>query len=76
MDTKQKKRRSAEPAKRPAKAGKAAPARRRKTGAPDTPDREERRRRIQQRRRAKAKIFVAVPIFYVVAAVSVFLCKI
>ena len=55
MDTKQKKRRSAEPAKRPAKAGKAAPARRRKTGAPDTPDREERRRRIQQRRRAKAK---------------------
>lgn len=55
MDTKQKKRRSAQPAKRPAKAGKAAPARRRKTGAPDTPDREERRRRIQQRRRAKAK---------------------
>ena len=55
MDTKQKKRRRAEPAKRPAKAGKAAPARRRKTGAPDTPDREERRRRIQQRRKAKAK---------------------
>lgn len=55
MDTKQKKRRSAAPARRTAKAPKTPPARRRKTGAENTPDRAERQRRIQQRRRAKAK---------------------
>ena len=54
METKQKRRRSAAPA-RGARSSKAAPARRRKTGASDTPDRAERQRRIQQRRRAKAK---------------------
>ncbi len=54
METKQKRRRPAAPAKR-TRASKAAPARRRKTGASDTPDRAERQRRIQQRRRAKAK---------------------
>ena len=61
MDTKEKRRRSTakrSPAKssvRSAKAGKASPARRRKTGAANTPDREERRRRIQKRRKIKAK---------------------
>ena len=54
METKQKRRRSAAPA-RGARSSKAAPARRRKTGASDTPDRAERQRRIQQRRRAKVK---------------------
>lgn len=54
METKQKRRRPAAPDKR-AKASRAAPARRRKTGASNTPDRAERQRRIQQRRRAKAK---------------------
>jgi len=53
MDTKQKRRRSAPPAKR-ARNTKADPSRRRKTGRADTPDRQERQRRIQQRRRAKA----------------------
>lgn len=55
MDTKQKKRRAAPPAKRTARSQKAAPERRRKTGAPNTPDRAERQRRIQQRRKVKAK---------------------
>ena len=54
METKQKRRRSAAPA-RGARSSKAAPARRRKTGTSDTPDRAERQRRIQQRRRAKVK---------------------
>ena len=54
METKQKRRRPAAPAKR-AKASRAAPARRRKTGASNTPDRAERQRSIQQRRKAKAK---------------------
>ena len=54
METKQKRRRPAAPA-RQTKASKAAPARRRKTGASNTPDRAERQRRIQQRRKAKAK---------------------
>ena len=53
MDTKQKKRRPAPKAKTAPKNHKTAPARRRKTAAPDTPDREERRRRIQKRRKAK-----------------------
>ena len=53
MDTKQKRRRSAAPAKG-ARSAKAEPGRRRKTGRADTPDRQERQRRIQQRRRAKA----------------------
>lgn len=53
MDTKQKRRRSAPPTKR-ARSAKAEPSRRRKTGRPDTPDRQERQRRIQQRRRTKA----------------------
>lgn len=70
MDTKEKRRRPAQggksaprtkraaPApKRPAASGsgRAAPERRRKTGAPNTPDRDERQRRIQKRRKAKAK---------------------
>ena len=57
METKQKKRRTQASAKstRSTRSAKAAPARRRKTGAPNTPDRAERQRRIQQRRRAKAK---------------------
>ena len=54
METKQKRRRPAAPA-RQTKASRAAPARRRKTGASNTPDRAERQRRIQQRRKAKAK---------------------
>ena len=54
MDTKQKKRRPAPKAKAAPKNTKTATARRRKTAAPDTPDREERRRRIQKRRKAKA----------------------
>ncbi len=54
METKQKRRRPSAPAKR-AKASRSAPARRRKTGAPNTPDRAERQRRIQQRRKVKAK---------------------
>lgn len=53
MDTKQKRRRSAPPAKR-ARSTKADPSRRRKTGRAGTPDRQERQRRIQQRRSAKA----------------------
>ena len=50
--------RTAEPKrKRPpsATARQTDPNRRRKTGAPDTPDREERQRRIQRRRKAKAQ---------------------
>ena len=54
METKQKRRRPAAPA-RQTKASRAAPARRRKTGASNAPDRAERQRRIQQRRKAKAK---------------------
>lgn len=54
MEMKQKRRRPAAPA-RQTKASRAAPARRRKTGASNTPDRAERQRRIQQRRKAKAK---------------------
>ena len=54
METKQKRRRPAAPA-RQTKASRTAPARRRKTGASNTPDRAERQRRIQQRRKAKAK---------------------
>ena len=53
MDTKQKRRRSAAPAKR-TRSAKAEPGRRRKTGRADTPDRQERQRRIQQRRKVKA----------------------
>ena len=54
METKQKRRRPAAPA-RQTKASRAVPDRRRKTGTSDTPDRAERQRRIQQRRKAKAK---------------------
>ena len=54
METKQKKQRTPASAKS-SRGAKTAPARRRKTGAPDTPDRAERQRRIQQRRRVKAK---------------------
>ena len=54
MDTKQKNRRAAAPARR-ARTSKAAPERRRKTGRAGTPDREERKLRVQQRRKAKAK---------------------
>ena len=53
MDTKQKRRRSAAPAKR-TQSAKAEPGRRRKAGRADTPDRQERQRRIQQRRKVKA----------------------
>ena len=53
MDTKQKRRRSAAPAKR-TRSAKAEPGRRRNTGRADTPDRQERQRRIQQRRKVKA----------------------
>ena len=51
MDTKQRKR-PASP-KRKATASKTPPARRRKTGAPTTPDRAERQRRTTQRRKTK-----------------------
>ena len=54
MDTKQKNRRNAAPARR-SRSTKAAPERRRKTGRAGTPDREERKLRVQQRRKAKAK---------------------
>lgn len=54
MDTKQKNRRNAAPARR-SRSTKAAPERRRKTGRAGTPDREERKLRVQQRRRAKIK---------------------
>ena len=54
MDTKQKNRRTAAPARR-SRSTKAAPERRRKTGRAGTPDREERKLRVQQRRRAKIK---------------------
>ena len=53
MDTKQRRRRSAPPAKR-TRSARADSTRRRKTGRADTPDRQERQRRIQQRRSAKA----------------------
>lgn len=53
MDTKQRKRPAS--AKRRAPASKTPPARRRKTGAPTTPDRAERQRRTTQRRKAKMK---------------------
>ena len=54
MDTKQKNRRNAAPARR-SRSTKAAPERRRKTGRAGTPDREERKLRVQQRRKAKIK---------------------
>ena len=54
MDTKQKRRQPAASG-RSAPVSKAAPARRRKTGRADTPDRAERQKRIQQRRRSKIK---------------------
>ena len=54
MDTKQKNRRNAAPA-RQSRSTKAAPERRRKTGRAGTPDREERKLRVQQRRKAKIK---------------------
>ncbi|MBQ8356109.1 MAG: FtsQ-type POTRA domain-containing protein [Oscillospiraceae bacterium] len=54
MDTKQKNRRNAAPVRR-SRSTKAAPERRRKTGRAGTPDREERKLRVQQRRKAKIK---------------------
>ena len=54
MDTKQKNRRAAAPTRK-ARTSKAAPDRRRKTGRADTPDRDERKLRVQQRRKAKIK---------------------
>ena len=54
MNTKQKNRRNAAPARR-SRSTKAAPERRRKTGRAGTPDREERKLRVQQRRKAKIK---------------------
>ena len=60
MDTKQRRRRPAQgrskaPDKRRTPAKAAQPSRpRRKTGAPDTPDRAERQKRIQQRRKRKS----------------------
>ena len=54
MDTKQKNRRNAAPARR-SRSTKAAPERRRKTGRAGTPDREERKLRVQKRRKAKIK---------------------
>lgn len=53
METKQRTRRSAASTKRTAKNTKAAPARRRKTAAPSTPDRAERQRRTAQRRQTQ-----------------------
>lgn len=53
METKQRTRRSSRTAKRTAKNTKAAPARRRKTAAPSTPDRAERQRRTAQHRQSK-----------------------
>ena len=53
MDTKQRNRRPASGSKAAAK--KAPPERRRKTGAPDTPDRQTRQTKIQRRRKAKAQ---------------------
>lgn len=54
MDTKQKKRRAAAPARK-ARNSNVSPDRRRKTGRAGTPDREERKLRVQQRRKAKIK---------------------
>ena len=54
MDTKQKKRRAAAPARKD-RTSKASADRRRKTGRAGTPDREERKLRVQQRRKAKIK---------------------
>lgn len=53
MDTKQRKHRAAPSGK--AASPKTQPARRRKTGAPDTPDRQTRQRNVRSRRKAKAQ---------------------